>query len=118
VFAREQGVISRGLLQRWALFLGSLSYSLYMVHVFVVARGMDGLRLIGLSEVTLNEGAPLKQIVAAPWLADLLGIGLIAACLPVAWLAWRFLEWPARAWSRRRAARMGVGAEERVAPTV
>ena len=118
VFAREQGAISRVLLQRWALFLGSLSYSLYMVHVFVVARGMDLLRWVGLGETTLNDGAPLEQIVAAPWLADLLGIGLIAACVPVAWFAWRFLEWPARAWSRRRAARMGVAAEEHAAPTI
>ena len=118
VFAREQGAISRVLLRRWGLFLGSLSYSLYMVHVFVVARGMDALRLFGLSEVTLSDGAPLKQIVAAPWLADVLGICLIAACIPVAWFAWRFIEWPSRAWSRRLAARMGVAAEERAAPTI
>ena len=118
VFAREQGAISRVLLQRWALFLGTLSYSLYMVHVFVIARGMDSLRLVGLGSVTLVDGVPYKQIVAAPWLADVLGVGLIAACVPVAWLTWRFIEWPARAWSRRRAARMGVAAEEAVAPTV
>ncbi len=118
VFARERGAISRVLLQRWALFLGTLSYSLYMVHVFVVARGMDGLRLIGLGSVTQVGGVPYKQIVAAPWLADLLGAGLIAACVPVAWLTWRFIEWPARAWSRRRAARMGVAEQERSAPTI
>lgn len=118
VFAREQGAISRVLLQRWALLLGTLSYSLYMVHVFVVARGMDGLRLAGLGSVTLVDGVPYKQIVAAPWLADVLGAGLIAACVPVAWLTWRFIEWPARAWSRRRAAAMGVAAQERIAPTI
>ena len=118
VFAREQGAISRVLLQRWALLLGTLSYSLYMVHVFVIARGMDALRWLGLGEMTLVDGVPYKQIVAAPWLADVLGVGLIAACVPVAWLTWHFIEWPARAWSRRRAARMGVGAEEAVAPTI
>ena len=117
VFARERGAISRVLLQRWALFLGTLSYSLYMVHVFVIARGMDALRWFGLGSVTLVEVVPYKQIVAAPWLADVLGVGLIAACIPVAWLTWRFIEWPARAWSRRCAARMGVAAEEAVAPT-
>ena len=118
VFARERGAISRVLLQRWALFLGTLSYSLYMVHVFVIARGMDGLRLIGLGSVTLVDGVPYKQIVAAPWLADALGVGLIAACVPVAWLTWRFIEWPARAWSRRRAEAMGVTEQERSAPTI
>ena len=117
VFARERGAISRVLLQRWALFLGTLSYSLYMVHVFVVARGMDALRWLGLGSVTLVDGVPYKQIVAAPWLADVLGVGLIAACVPVAWLTWRFIEWPARAWSRRRAAAMGVAEQERSAPT-
>lgn len=118
VFARERGAISRVLLQRWALFLGTLSYSLYMVHVFVVARGMDALRWIGLGSVTLIDGVPFKQIVAAPWLADALGVGLIAACIPVAWLAWRFIEWPARAWSRRRAAAMGVAAEQAIGRSV
>lgn len=118
VFARERGAISRVLLQRWALLLGTLSYSLYMVHVFVIARGMDGLRLIGLGSVTLVDGVPYKQIVAAPWLADVLGVGLIAACVPVAWLTWRFIEWPARAWSRRRAEAMGVIEQERSAPTI
>ncbi len=118
VFARERGAISRILLQRWALLLGTLSYSLYMVHVFVIARGMDGLRLAGLGSVTLIDGVPYKQIVAAPWLADVLGMGLVAACVPVAWLTWRFIEWPARAWSRRVATRMGVAAQEAVAPTI
>jgi peptidoglycan/LPS O-acetylase OafA/YrhL len=68
--------------------------------------------------VALVDGVPYKQIVAAPWLADLLGVALIAACVSVAWLTWRFIEWPARAWSRRRAARMGVAAQERIAPTI
>ena len=118
VFARERGAISRVLLQRWALLLGTLSYSLYMVHVFVIARGMDALRWLGLGEVTFDQGVQARRILAAPWLADGLGLAVLAACVPVAWLTWRFIEWPARAWSRRRAARMGVGAEEAVAPTI
>ena len=118
VFAREAGAVSRILVQRWALLLGTLSYSLYMVHVFVIARGMDALRWLGLGEVTFDQGVQARRILAAPWLADGLGLAVLAACIPVAWLTWRFIEWPARAWSRRRAARMGVGAEEAAAPTI
>ena len=79
---------------------------------------MDGLRWVGLGSVTMIGGVPYKQIVAAPWLADVLCMGLIAACIPVAWLTWRFIEWPARDWSRHRVARMGIAAQDHSAPGI
>lgn len=118
VFARERGVFARLLARPACVFLGTVSYSLYMVHALVIGRGLDLLRLAGLGELASRDGEPIRRIVAAPWLADALGLALVAACLPVAWLSWRAVEWPARAWSRRRAAAFGAGAAERSAPTV
>ena len=51
-------------------------------------------------------------------IADLLAMALLVVVLAVAWCSWRFVENPAREWSRRRAARMGVAREEAGAPTI
>jgi peptidoglycan/LPS O-acetylase OafA/YrhL len=47
--------------------------------------------------------------------ANLLGMATLCATIPAAWLSWRFVEFSAHAWSRRRASRMGAGREERIA---
>ena len=121
VFAREQGPLSRALRSPPFVWLGALSYSLYMVHGMVIGRILDlaavvqsrvGARWVddrigGVAELTL---APLPATCAA--------LAMLAAALVAAWLAWRLIEWPARQWSRRRAAWLGVGAEEAQAPTI
>ena len=94
VFASERGMSSRLLNSRPFLFLGAVSYSVYMVHLFVAHRVVEGLTFaqrLGLS------------LVADKWAGDV----LIALCLmlvvAVAALTYRFIEVPAREWFRRRA---------------
>lgn len=75
------------------LFLGSISYSLYLVHVPI------GGRIINLAlrfpESTVNR---------------LLGLGLaVVFSLVGAWLLWKFVEVPAQVWSRRIAYRPAGG---------
>ena len=118
IFAADRGIVSRLLRTRPFVWLGVLSYSFYMVHAMVLGRLADALRFAGLGKLIVDGDSFVRSIDADPWLASLLGIGMIAACVPVAWLAWRFVEWPARDWSRRRAAEMGVAREETVAPTI
>jgi len=118
VFAADRGIVSRLLHTRPFVWLGVLSYSLYMVHGMVLGRLADMLRFAGYGKLIAHSDRYIRSIDADPWLASLLGIAMIAVCLPVAWLAWRLVEAPARDWSRRRAAEMGVAREETVAPTI
>ena len=104
-FAGESGWFSRLLRMRPFVWLGILSYSIYMVHGMVIGRGIDLFRLAGL-------GSPADGGL----ISDLLGLSLIVASVALSWFTWRWIEPPARSWSRRRAARMGAEREEAAAP--
>lgn len=104
-FAGEGGSLSRLLRMRPFVWLGILSYSIYMVHGMVIGRGVDLLRLAGLGSPT-----------AGGLNSDLIGFSLITASVALSWFTWRWIEEPARSWSRRRAARMGAAREEAATP--
>ena len=110
VFAQQAGPLSRCLMQRGWVWLGAISYSLYMVHVMVLARIADLFLLASrytaqpLASYTWRDGIPIKAI-DLPLLPALLVQGaMIGACLLVAHWTYRLIEEPARQWSRRRAA--------------
>ncbi len=110
VFAGEHGLLSRLLLTAPARWLGTLSYALYMVHGLVFGRAFDVLAYVqarlGAHWVSSHlGGGDLLMLPALP--AALVVTGMLALALMVSWLAWRFVEWPARALSRRLAARIG-----------
>lgn len=110
VFAREEGVLSRLLLTGPARMAGTLSYALYMVHGLVVGRMFDLAAMIqsrfGQAWVAARLGGE-DRILLAPLPALLLTLAMIGAALLAAWIAWALIEWPARGWSRRLAARIG-----------
>lgn len=118
IFAGERGRVSRWLCAGPWVLLGTLSYSIYMVHPLVLGRATDLLRFAGLGELVMADGIPLRRIAAPPLVADLIGLAMLAAAVAAAWLSWRWLEYPARQWSRRRAARFGAAREESAAPTI
>ncbi|MHA6642191.1 acyltransferase family protein [Mesorhizobium sp. A623] len=113
LFAHEAGAISALLRNRAMLMLGTLSYSIYMIHLFVQGR-------------MINAGGILEKVLHVDLVGDLLlrgepavgfgpqspWIGLAAAlsmlCLVVAasWFTWRFVEMPALGWFRRLAKRI------------
>jgi peptidoglycan/LPS O-acetylase OafA/YrhL len=103
VFAAERGMVSRLLRLAPMVWLGVLSYSIYMTHIFVIGIGRRPF------------GDLSRQ---ATWQADLVGVALIAATIAVSYFTWRLVEWPAREWSRRRARAVHSLGEESVAPTI
>ena len=112
IFAQQAGPLSRFLMQRGWVWLGAISYSLYMVHVMVLARTADLFLLASrytvqpLARYSWQDGIPIKAI-DLPLLPALLVQGaMIGACLLVAHWTHRLIEEPARQWSRRRAARI------------
>lgn len=109
VFARQQGLVSRLLLTAPMRWLGVLSYALYMVHGLVIGRVYDLLAVAqaraGAQWVSAHLGGG-DMLLLPPLPALAVCIVMFGASLAVAWLAWRFVEWPARAWSRRLAERL------------
>ena len=109
VFAHQAGPLSRFLLQRGWVWLGAISYSLYMVHVMVLARIADLFLLASrytaqpLARYTWQDGIPIKAIDLPLLPALLVQCAMIGACLLVAHWTYRLIEEPARQWSRRRA---------------
>jgi peptidoglycan/LPS O-acetylase OafA/YrhL len=102
-FAAERGLVSRVLKLPPMVWLGVLSYSIYMTHPLVIGIGRR------------PWDALSRQATAR---ADLIGLALIAATIALSYFSWRFIEWPAREWSRRRARAMHTIREESVAPTI
>lgn len=100
-FASERGAIARLLVGRIPVLLGTLSYSIYLLHEIAIAAGIRLFHFLGLAHATYSGAALDRHIGAAPLLASMLGLALCLACIGLAALTYRFIEKPARAWSRR-----------------
>ena len=109
-FAHQAGAISRLLGTHWPMWLGGISYSLYMTHVMVLGRAADAVliaaRLTGkhLASYGYVGEIPIKSIELPLLPALVVQLAIIAAALAVAHWCWRLIEEPARQWSRRYAA--------------
>lgn len=111
LFAHEGGAVSTLLRRPLFLWLGALSYSIYMVHTFVQGRLYNVFALLdrklglGIVGDVIHHGKPTvgfgpdSQAVALAAAAVML-----AAVVAVAWLTWRFVEMPALAWTKRAVA--------------
>ncbi|TPI34037.1 acyltransferase [Mesorhizobium sp. B3-2-1] len=111
LFAHEGGWISALLRTPFMLTLGALSYSIYMVHIFVQVRLINvaglverklGLGLIG--DIVLR-GDPATGF-GAGWTGTVAIVVMLAATIAVSWATWRLVEMPAMAWFRRLSKRI------------
>jgi peptidoglycan/LPS O-acetylase OafA/YrhL len=100
VFAWESGAASRVLKSKPFIFLGTVSYSIYMVHLFVAGRIADGLRLASAQGIF-----PGDSLGSSRWTGDLLVVVSLAIVVAAAALTYRLIEAPGREWSRRLAQR-------------
>lgn len=96
VFAWESGAGSRLLKSKPFVFLGTVSYSIYMVHLFVAGRFADTLRLAQAHGISL---------VDSKWAGDLVILVCLAVVVAISALTYRLIEAPGRAWFRRIADR-------------
>lgn len=107
VFARDGGVVSRALQVRPLVMLGQLSFAIYMVHLFFVVlpnRFLPQLvAAMGRADwINPAPNAPGLLVIDPPaWIATLITLFLTGLVLLTAWLAWRYIEEPARHWTRR-----------------
>lgn len=112
VFAFERGAISRFLkLGPW-LFLGTLSYSIYMIHSYIQSR-LSNLATLGQKffdiDLFVNVATPLgmeSRLGPNPWFGTLSYVVMLAIVICASYFSYRFIEVPAREWigglSKRR----------------
>jgi len=95
------------------LLLGSLSYSIYMVHIFVQARMINvgglierkfGLGIVG--DLMLRGDHATGFGTGSPWIGFAALIAMLIAVIVTSWFTWRFVEMPALAWFRGLAKRI------------
>jgi peptidoglycan/LPS O-acetylase OafA/YrhL len=108
-FAPQAGAISSILTTRPLLYIGALSYSIYMVHYIVMAviymvHGWIAART-GVEIFTRVDGyeVPYGQVPTDNlWLGDLWAIGISALVIGLSSLTYHFIEKPGRTWMRDR----------------
>ena len=93
------------------LTLGALSYSIYMVHIFVQARLINiaglverklGLDLVG--DIVLR-GNPATGF-GTGWAGTVAIVVMLVATIAASWITWRLVEMPAMAWFRQLSKRI------------
>ncbi|HEY4943710.1 MAG TPA: acyltransferase [Rhizomicrobium sp.] len=108
VFAGDKGLISRLLTLRPAAALGRWSYSIYMVHTFVLASLFSGAHVV---EVLVHRVWLIHQPdgwavldLGSPFANDMLTLAFLCAVIGLSSLTYRFVERPGQALFARFAA--------------
>jgi len=103
VFSRELGIVSRLLRRPPFVLLGTLSYSIYMVHWFLLLRFVNALsfveKLFGLELVSSTNGH--NTVGGGALFGDMMSILFLAIVIGMSWLSYNFIELPGQRFVRR-----------------
>ena len=111
VFAFEAGTASALLRLRPLVFLGTISYSIYMTHVFIGERlfnaGSALAKLWHVDPFTHREinGHDFYFLGTRLWHGDMVYLVYLAMVIAVSYFTYRWIERPAREWVRNRVQR-------------
>lgn len=112
VFAVEGGQVSALMRTRPLVLLGTLSFSIYMVHMFIIMRMVNLARLsdklTGTATVVPmghTEGVDFGNLFAG----DAAILAILGLTIAVSGVTYRVVEQPGRAWFRRMADRIFAG---------
>jgi peptidoglycan/LPS O-acetylase OafA/YrhL len=104
ILAFERGPICALLRRPASLWLGTVSYSIYLTHVLLVNAATSAIYRLGdaLHQPTSAQVYGEDTItLLGPWFADAAVLGVIAATTAVSGLTYRLVEDPARRWFNR-----------------
>ena len=111
VFAFEAGTASAILRLRPLVFLGTISYSIYMTHVFIAKRMLDaGIQLDKrwhIDPFTQREinGQDTLFFGTQLWHGDIAYLVYMAMIITMSYFTYRWIEKPGREWVRNRVGR-------------
>jgi len=107
-FAFEAGTASAILKLRPMVFLGTISYSIYMTHVFVAKRLFDAgyqldkrWHIDSFTHQTI-DGGNVQFLGTRLWHGDIVYAIYLAAIIVMSYFTYRWIEKPAREWVRDR----------------
>jgi peptidoglycan/LPS O-acetylase OafA/YrhL len=97
----DQGPLARLLVSPVAQFLGRISYSIYMVHSFLVVCLLIILKRVFVLPMGIDpiRGKPIVMI--NPWTGDLLVLGVVIVVVATASATYALIEEPGRLFGRR-----------------
>lgn len=114
IFSYEGGILSGLLKNRFFQFLGTVSFTIYMIHTFIQSCFYSGMRI--LEKITgWDLHSPPHRPDYMPRIGDNLWMGdvaciLMAACVLItAALVYRYVEKPANDWIRAKVTKPGDG---------
>jgi peptidoglycan/LPS O-acetylase OafA/YrhL len=111
VFAFEAGTASAILRLRPLVFLGTISYSIYMTHVFIAKRMFDAATQVEkrwhINPFTHREidGGDVAFLGTQLWHGDIAYAVYLAMIIAMSYFTYRWIEKPAREWVRNRVRR-------------
>ncbi|MDB5724968.1 MAG: acyltransferase [Novosphingobium sp.] len=105
VFSLERGAPSAFLRRPSFVWLGAISYSIYMAHLFVQHRILNVLavaeKMFGGPHSLLFSRGDETVVGPNPWWGDAASILMVGLVIGASYCTYRFVEQPGRAWSRR-----------------
>jgi peptidoglycan/LPS O-acetylase OafA/YrhL len=105
IFAAEQGMVSQILLSAPMRLIGALSYSIYMIHEFILARFVNlvaGLNRYVTLPVTPDQLHPFALTSSgSTYITDIAALVAYILVIAVSYLTYTYVEAPCRRWSRR-----------------
>ncbi|MGO8987306.1 MAG: acyltransferase family protein [bacterium] len=112
----DQGPVARLLISPLAQFLGRISYSIYMVHSFLVVCLLIILKRLFVLPMAISpiRGKPIVMI--NPWIGDLLVLGIVVAVVATASATYALIEEPGRLFGRRLFANSRIRLSTSVSP--
>jgi peptidoglycan/LPS O-acetylase OafA/YrhL len=126
VFAREAGAVSRKLTVPFMLVIGTLTYSIYMLHplvravvraiLMVVERLAHTDLFVSYALSSGHEPTKVMSMHGSLWLGDLLQVAMLLLTVLLSVATYRLVEEPGRNWVRRLMDRGKVAAVHRTQP--
>jgi peptidoglycan/LPS O-acetylase OafA/YrhL len=106
LFAHEGGYVSRLMKTRPLLLLGTISYSIYLTHIFVQSRMMNAAKILEsrfLEGILTGskDGAAYSETIAIPAIMLMAALTILAS-----YVTYRLIEAPGRDYFKRLAARL------------
>jgi len=100
VYAADAGAVSRVMRGKGFVLLGTISYSVYMVHALVAGRFVDLGKLTGFITSIHVDGYAMQVFGTNRWLGDLSYVAYLAIVIPLSLITYSWVERPAREWVR------------------